>query len=297
MRYRKPEELKETDVAWIDEIPKGWDYAPIKWFVKTMNGYAFRSSDYLGKNAEDGVPIIRIGDIQNGGIELSDLRRLPNGFLNEHKDYQLLNNDLLIAMSGATVGKVGKYDLNEKGLLNQRVGCLRANKGIIPEYLWYVMNSDQFENYIQFYARGGAQPNISDSVIINFPGSLPPKPEQRSIAAFLDRKTEAIDGLIQKKEQLIERLKEKRQALITRAVTKGLDPDVPMKDSDIEWLGEIPEAWEITKVKWLVSKIGSGKTPRGGSEVYEDEGIPFLRSQNIHFDRLRLDDVVYIRGL
>src|SRR5699024_1098458 len=112
--------------------------------------------------------------------------------------------------------------------------------------------------------------------------------------SFLDRKTKAIDALIEKKEQLIERLKEKRQALITRAVTKGFNPSVPMKDSGIEWLGEIPEEWEITKLKWLVSKIGSGKTPRGGSEVYEEEGIPFLRSQNIHFDGLRLDDVVYI---
>lgn len=250
MRYRKAEEFKETGFEWISKIPKKWDCAPLKWFLKTMNGYAFSSEDYLDKNVENGVPIIRIGDIQNGEIDLSDLRRLPYSFLNEYKDYQLLKNDLLIAMSGATVGKVGRYNLNEKGLLNQRVGCLRPKKRIIPEYLWYVVNSDQFENYIKFYAWGGAQPNISDSVIINFPGSLPPNKEQRSIVTFLDRKTETINLLVQKKEQLIERLKEKRQALITQAVTKGLDQNVPMKDSGVNGLGQVPAHWNFKALKF-----------------------------------------------
>src|SRR5690606_8384584 len=94
---------------------------------------------------------------------------------------------------------------------------------------------------------------------------VPPDHEQRAIAAFLDRETARIDALVAKKERLIELLQEKRTALITRAVTKGLDPTVPMKDSGVEWLGEIPAHWEVKRVKHVTTKIGSGKTPTGGA--------------------------------
>ena len=89
-------------------------------------------------------------------------------------------------------------------------------------------------------------------------------------------------------------LKEKRTALVSRAVTKGLDPDVPMKDSGVEWLGEIPAHWYVKRLKHLAGKIGSGKTPRGGAEGYINDGIMLIRSQNVHFGGLHLTDVVYI---
>ena len=93
---------------------------------------------------------------------------------------------------------------------------------------------------------------------------------------------------------MIELLQEKRTALISHAVTKGLDPAVPMRNSDVEWLGEIPAHWEIKRLKHMVGKIGSGKTPRGGAERYEAEGVMLLRSQNVHFGGLILTDVAYI---
>jgi len=100
--------------------------------------------------------------------------------------------------------------------------------------------------------------------------------------------------LIEKTERKIELLKEQQTAIINHYVTKGLDPTVKMKDSGIEWIGEIPEHWKISKLKFKLKKIGSGVTPKGGSEVYADEGVMFLRSQNIHFEGLYLDDVVRI---
>ena len=114
------------------------------------------------------------------------------------------------------------------------------------------------------------------------PCVYPPLEEQKQIAAFLDKETTKIDTLIDKQEQLITLLGEKRQAIISHAVTRGLNPNVKMKDSGIEWLGEVPEHWEVTKLGYIAKKIGSGKTPRGGSEVYLKEGILFLRSQNVH---------------
>ena len=122
-----------------------------------------------------------------------------------------------------------------------------------------------------------------------------PQSEQRAIAAFLDRKTAKIDALVAKKERLIELLQEKRTALITRAVTRGLDPSVPMKDSGIEWLGEIPAHWNVTRIKNLSPFVTSGS--RGWAEFYSDEGPLFLRIGNVQSESvdLDLDEIQHVR--
>lgn len=123
---------------------------------------------------------------------------------------------------------------------------------------------------------------------------MPPTEEQSLIAAFLDKKTAQIDDAIAIKEQQISLLKERKQIFIQQAVTQGLDPNVPMKDSGVDWIGKIPAHWVLKKIKHVTSKIGSGVTPTGGGSTYLDDGIPLLRSQNIHFDRIDLTDVARI---
>ena len=122
---------------------------------------------------------------------------------------------------------------------------------------------------------------------------FPAKNEQRTIATFLDRETAKIDALVEKQERLIELLQEKRTALITRAVTRGLDPNVPMKDSGVEWLGEIPAHWEVKRLKHVVPGITVGivVTP---SKYYVDEGIPCLRSLNVSGGAIDTNDLVFI---
>lgn len=123
---------------------------------------------------------------------------------------------------------------------------------------------------------------------------IPPLQEQTAIADFLDDKTTKIDKAISIKERQIELLKERKQILIHNAVTRGLDENVKLKDSGVEWIGEIPEHWEVKKLKHVTDKTGSGITPSGGGTTYLDEGIPLLRSQNIFFGKLELDGVAYI---
>ena len=123
---------------------------------------------------------------------------------------------------------------------------------------------------------------------------LPPLAEQRAIATYLDRETAKIDALIAKTEQLNALLREKRVALISQAVTKGLDPAVELRDSGVEWLGEIPCHWDVKRLKYVTTYTGSGKTPKGGSEIYQSSGVLFIRSQNVHFDGLRLSDAAFI---
>ena len=118
--------------------------------------------------------------------------------------------------------------------------------------------------------------------------------EQQKIAEYLDYTVGQVDALVKDKEELINKLQEKRKSLINEVVTKGLNPDAPMRDSGIEWLGEIPEHWSVLKLKHHVSKIGSGVTPTGGANVYQDSGVMFIRSQNVYSDGLRIDDVSYI---
>ena len=138
------------------------------------------------------------------------------------------------------------------------------------------------------------QPSLRFEDLLRYQIVVPLKEEQNEVAEYLDRKTAQIDDLIAKKERMIELLKEERSAVINQAVTRGLDPNVELKDSGNGWLGKVPKHWKIKKLKYLCRKIGSGITPKGGASVYLTEGIPILRSQNIHFDEFKLDDVAYI---
>jgi len=157
---------------------------------------------------------------------------------------------------------------------------IRADEGRILRRLLYLqIGADLVQDQISQYANINTQPNIGMGQIENLQIAVPPLGKQRAIADFLDRKTKAIDVLIQKKERLIELLQEKRQVLITQAVTKGFNPTVPMKDSGIEWLGEIPAHWNLHRVKHLVSFITSGS--RGWAEYFSDEGPIFLQSGNL----------------
>ena len=161
-------------------------------------------------------------------------------------------------------------------------------------YCKYVLRESSFIAEVEKQSVGVSYPAINASDLGNLLIPIPPLAEQQAIAEMLDRETARLDELITEKERLVELLQEKRRALITNAVTRGLDADAPTVDSGIEWLGEIPKHWKIVRTKFLVTKIGSGKTPSGGGESYVSKGIPFIRSQNVLFEGLSLEDVVFI---
>ena len=156
-------------------------------------------------------------------------------------------------MTGATIGKSSQYLLSDTALLNQRVGILRA-KNISDSFLIFFVESVVFKTYIDFECYGGAQENIGANSIRNIALPHPPIAEQKRIAEFLDRKCGEIDEAIRKKQRLIELLEEQKTILINQAVTKGLNPNAPMKDSGIDWLREIPEHWEVWRSKRLFNQ-------------------------------------------
>lgn len=182
---------------------------------------------------------------------------------------------------------------------------LRVKDGnMSPRFMFYALRSTYFLDQVSRDSVGVSYPSITSEDLGNLPvyipadfipsSFIPSFSHQTAIASYLDRKTAEIDALIADKKRLLDLYEEEKTALINHAVTRGLHPDAPLKPSGIEWIGDIPAHWEVKRLKMLVSKIGSGITPSGGSAVYQTNGVPLLRSQNIHFDGLRLDDVAYI---
>ena len=170
---------------------------------------------------------------------------------------------------------------------------LTAKSGIHPRFLNRLVQSKEFVDRVVAYSDGVAYPAISPTTLSRLPVWVPPFDEQQSIVAFLDRETVRIDEMIAKKQRLIELLEEKRTALISHAVTKGLNPDAPMKDSGIEWLGEIPEHWTVTRLKFrgtVQTGLTLGKRYQGGYLVER----PYLRVANVQDGYLDLRDITEV---
>ena len=245
-------EMKDSGIEWIGKIPKEWEIIKLKKMMTFLNGYAFEGSrlSFEGK-----YPVIRIGDISNNKIDTKNSNKinLTNDEEEALEKFLIKKNDILIAMSGATVGKLAFIDnIKEKAYINQRVGILRSN---MNKYLFYSLSNNMFLKYIYLLSIGSAQPNISSIGIENYIIAIPTLEEQEKIANYLDKKVADIDLIIEKTKATIEDYKKYKQSIITEAVTKGLNPNVEMKDSEIEWIGKIPKHWEFLRIQNLFEVI------------------------------------------
>lgn len=185
--------LKDSGIEWIGEIPEHWNICQLKRCANIINGYAFNSNHF---SKDLGVPVIRIGDIINEMVSFENIVYVQGN--NELDKFQVHKNDILIAMSGATVGKIGIYDIEDKAYVNQRVGIIRTKQyGFIKR----MFATYGFANYVTLSSAGSAQPNISSDGILNFYIPLPPISEQQTIADYLDQRCSEIDELISIKQQ------------------------------------------------------------------------------------------------
>ncbi|MEQ9570129.1 MAG: restriction endonuclease subunit S, partial [Longimicrobiales bacterium] len=221
---------------------------------------------------------------------------------------EMVDEGVPLVGGNGTRGHVPVANINKPSLIVGRVGALCGNAHSYAEPIWAsehaLVLAPRSSSDLRFFryvlstadlrelAVGAAQPVISATRLGQVSLPVPPLEVQRAIADFLDRETKKIDTLIAKKERLLELLDEKRTALITQAVTKGLDPDVPMTDSGIEWLGEIPEHWEVATIK-NVARLRSGHTPsRGNPEYWQSEDLPWVTLSDV--GRLRSGRTDYV---
>ena len=282
-KYAAYPEYKDSGVEWLEDIPSHWILSDLKHYCSVRGGYAFPSEAFT----TTGEPVIRIGDINpDGSISLNNCKYIPSIIAQQNQSYLVQKGELLMAMTGATIGKAGFYTEERPALVNQRVGLFKASSETLNyRFLWYTLKSSGYQEYIQLTAFGGAQPNISDTGMVAYKTTIPELLEQTQIAAFLDHETAKIDTLIEKQRQLIELLKEKRQAVISHAVTKGLNPDVPMKDSGVEWLGEVPEHWDVTKFGYISSVVrGGSPRPAGDPTLFNGDYSPWVTVAEITKD-------------
>ncbi|WP_428354032.1 restriction endonuclease subunit S [Methyloprofundus sp.] len=279
MKYLAYKEYKDSGVDWLGEIPNHWMSTELKRYSVVQGGYAFSSDSFI----DAGKAVIRIGDIkQDGSVSLESCKYIKIENADQYSQYQVNNGDLLMAMTGATIGKAGWFKENEPALLNQRVGSFKCNRIYLNyKFFWYVLNSSGYQEYIKITAFGGAQPNISDSGMVGYQSAFPRENEQTKIASFLDHETAKIDTLIEKQQQLIKLLKEKRQAVISHAVTKGLNPNASMRDSGVEWLGEVPEHWEAVPLKYLCNFSGGGTPSKDNLSYWTGGDIPWVSPKDM----------------
>ena len=275
-------EMKDSGIEWIGKIPKHWGMCRIKNWASFINGFAFKSNELTTDKL---VPVIRISDIQNGNLDYTSC--LTFDYSNRLQAYLIKYNDIIIAMSGATTGKTALVKSDTMAYINQRVGIIRNAE----KYIYYCLNTNMFSEYVNLLSAGSAQPNISMGQILNFSIPYIPKEKQQAIADYLDGECARIDGIVTTQRQIIERLKEYKKSVITEAVTRGLNPDAPMKDSGIEWIGKIPEHWEISKLKYYSKYItdGTHTTPE-----YLADGVPFLSIKDISAGKLDFSNTKYI---
>ncbi|TXE79009.1 restriction endonuclease subunit S [Campylobacter peloridis] len=292
--------FKDSGIEWLGEIPEHWEVVKINKIVTFVNGYAFENFDL---NPTFEIPVIRIGDIQKEKILYDNCLKTKEK--EKLKQFLISNNDILIALSGATTGKIAFCDTDNKAYINQRVAIVRSKLKLVKYYFL----TRGFSLLIELACNGSAQPNISTKEIGEFKIPLPPLKEQEQIANFLDEKCEQIKNFIEKKEKLINLLKEQKQALINETITKGLDKNVNFKGSDIEWLGEIPQHWKINKIKFIAYvkgrigfhglnskefQYGKGAHLVTGNDFYNNK-VMWDRCRRINEERFSEDPSIHLQ--
>lgn len=291
MSFRRYAEYRDSGVEWIGKVPAHWFCISLKsidpynpQMVQTGPfGAQLHASDYVN----EGVPLVLIKNVRNLAIDDSDIPKVSTENAARLSDYRVEAGDIVFSRVGS-IGRIAKITEKEQGwLISGQMLRLRLSSNLLNSaYSVYVLSSKIVENYIDYYSVGSTRESINTEILMNLRIPLSPLEEQKQIVAFLDGEIVKIDALIEKQEQLIKLLREKRQAIISRSVTKGLNPNAKMRDSDVEWLGEMPEHWEAKQIKYiLLQKKGAIKTGPFGSQLtsrdMEGTDIKVINQRNV----------------
>jgi len=276
---------KNSGVEWIGEIPTDWLKTKLKFTLEEIvtGGTPDTSNDVYWSDEESGINWISISDITSNGRLILKTKKFISKEGLESKKIEILPMGSLIYSIYGSIGKVSRLGI--PSTIHQGILGLKTNSKLNSIFLEYYLI--YFKEYVSLFSSSNTQENLNQEKVSNFQIPFPSPQEQTQIVSFLDTKTQKIDELIEKTEQKIKLLKEKRTSLINHCVTKGLNPNVEMKDSGVEWIGEIPSGWNLVSLKHLVStKITDGphETPE-----FVDEGIPFLSVESVQDNKLNFN--------
>jgi type I restriction enzyme, S subunit len=287
MSFPRYPKYKDSGVEWLGKVPEHWEVMRLRTIGPLLKGCGGSKQDVV----DYGVPCVRYGDLYTTHAYTIHTART---FVTQERaaDYfKIQRGDVLFAASGEDMAEIGRSAvvlLHEQAVCGGDLVVLRPDVDVVPEFLGYACDCPTAKSQKAALGRGTTVKHIYPDELKRLMLAVPPTAEQTAIAAFLARETAKIDALIAEQQRLIELLQEKRQAVISHAVTKGLNPDAPMKDSGIEWLGEVPEHWEVVKLghrgrlqnglSISGEAFGSGDPFVSYRDVYNNSTIPDVPS-------------------
>ncbi|MGP1666402.1 MAG: hypothetical protein ACTS5I_10945 [Rhodanobacter sp.] len=276
-------EYKDSGVIWLGEVPAHWAVDRLKSSITSCKNGIWGDEP---KDDEDDIECVRVADFDR--IHLTVNEAVPTRrsvSQSERAERTLQRGDLLLEKSGGgekqPVGQVVLYDRDEPAVCSNFVAKISLRVGMVPRF-WMYQHAAAYASGVNIVAikqTSGIQ-NLDQSQYFDEKGVFPPATEQELIADFLDRETARIDALIAEQEKLLALLAEKRQATISHAVTRGLNHNAPMKDSGIPWLGEVPQHWEMRRLKSISPSITVGIVVNP-SDYISEFGLPFIYGGDI----------------
>lgn len=284
------EKYKDSGSEWIGEIPEGWSIKRLKVLAKLQTGNTPpKENDINTYYSDEGFLWVKPDNL----CGFNPIKN-TNEYLNE-EGYKIAR----VATKGTPlvccIGSIGKFGVAEEDVaFNQQINAVIFNKRMDNKFGLYHISCQEEQHW--FYANGNVVQILNTQNQAKLLLACPTKDEQQQIADYLDKKCGEVDRVVEVQKQIIEKLKEYKQSVITEAVTKGLDKNAPLKDSGIEWIGKIPQHWNIQRIKTL-GEYRNGLTYSPDEISDEDSGILVLRSSNISNRKIIFKDNVYINKI
>jgi type I restriction enzyme S subunit len=289
-KYTDYPDYKNTGIIWLPTIPENWQVLPLKLVLasKVKDG-----PHETPKFLDEGIPFFSVDGIQSCKLVFEGCRYISQ---KDHDRFSMKClpkfGDVLLGKA-ASVGKVAFVDTKEEFNVWSPLAVLTPKSVKLGKFIFYSLQSTWLQAQCDVNSNSNTQKNLSMGVIDNLSFAIPSDAVADKIACFLDHETAKIDTLIDKQKQLIKLLKEKRQAVISHAVTKGLNPGAPMRDSGVKSIGNIPKHWIIKSLSLASKKLAVGLA-MSVTDSYEDEGIPIIRNQNIKEGYFDGRDMLYL---
>ncbi|WP_421338497.1 restriction endonuclease subunit S [Aeromonas veronii] len=284
-KYRPYPDYKDSGVVWLGDMPSYWLTSKLRYMFTFGKGLTITKENLR----DEGIPCVNYGEVHSKyGFEVDPtkhpLRCVEEDYLKTSSSSVLNIGDFVFADTSEDIDGSGNFTQLTSDVVTfagYHTIIVRPIDKSSHRFFAYLFDSKEFRTAIRHAVKGVKVFSITQAILRGADIWLPSQDERQRIAAFLDYETARIDRLIAQQQRLIELLKEKRQAVISHAVTKGLNPYAPMKDSGVEWLGHVPEHWVVCKIKNLAAVISKGTTPSTIGAEFIDEGVRFLKAENI----------------
>lgn len=288
MSFPRYPEYKDSGIDWLGTVPKHWGTGSMRWLTRRYSGGTPDKSN-LEYWEQGTIPWLNSGAVNDRLIKEPSCLISREAFENSSAKW-IPAGALVMALAGQGKTKGMVAQLSIPTTCNQSMAAIIPGAELDPRFLYWWLDSN-YQN-IRNLAGGDLRDGLNLELLGNIQCPLPQAREQMAIAAFLDRETAKIDALIAEQEQLIALLKEKRQAAISHAVTKGLNPDAPMKDSGVEWIGLTPLGWVVCTLTRMAERVVVG-IAEAATHAYAEMGTPILRSTNIRAGKI-IGEILYV---